>query len=468
MEGRRQDRARRHGSLCWWIVLVVGLAMQLWLWTRAVWIYGDQLELYSLGLALARDGRLLAFGKLSTGDYFIPGVLLELLVGLPLLAWLDYRSPTLVLVALHLAAALLLSRTLSRDFGWRLATIYLVIFWLSPWRLYHSGFLWETNYLLLPAALHLWSARALSQRAAAWPSAVLAGTLVLSAQLHGSFVILLLAALFLAFRRRIHLHAGGALVGAGLAAVALIPTLLALLTNGEAPPRPAAPADLLTRLNSLQKAFFYWFRLGSLDVGRRFRQSLFCHAPGGGDASPDPGLCHLVQVTEVLALASVAVSLAAGWWLLREASASPAERDRRSPGRWHRDYALATFVAVLVSALFCPVLLQGWHVLIALPAACLAPALWIDGRWPRAGAWLRAVMLLFVLWRIPASLLFAGHPMYARPATPELPRNLVPGELLPLLPEVRRDRRERPRQSALPRRSRGEPGSTRGGSGTPG
>jgi len=409
------------------VVLATGVVLQTWLWIRAVWIYRDQVELYTLGLALARDGDLLPFGKLATGDYPIPGVFLELLVGLPLLAWFDYRASTLVLLAFHLAAALVLAQLLKRDFGWRFATIYLAIFWLSPWRLFHSGFLWEVGYLLLPAALHLWCCRNLSDQKSPAISALLAATLLLTAQLHGSVMILVLASLLLLLRRRIQLHWGGAALGAALGSLPLLPTLIAVL-RGAAPPTSAAPAaGLLVRLNSAEKGFFYWFRLSSLDLGRRFRQSLFCQQPGGGEEVPAPLLCHVVHLTEVLALASVVVSLVAGWWFLR--------RRQETPGDWYRAYALALLVALLVAALSSPVLIQGWHALIALPAACLPVALWVSTRWRTAGPWLRTIMLLFILWRIPASLLLLGHPMYTQPSDPNLPRHIVPQELQGLLPD---------------------------------
>lgn len=409
------------------VVLAAGVLLQAWLWFRAAWLYRDQVELYTLGLALARNGELLPFGKLATGDYPIPGVLLELLVGLPLLAWFDYRASTLVLVLIHLTAATVLALLLRSDFGWRFATVYLALLWLSPWRLYHSGFLWEVSFLLLPAAVHLWCCRKLRDRASPITSALFAATLLLTAQLHGSVMILVLASMILLLRRRIRLHWGGAALGAVCGSLPLLPTLIAVLRGTALPAATAPAAGFLVRLNSAEKGFFYWFRLGSLDLGRRFRQSLFCQQPGGGEEAPTPLLCELVQLNQVLALASVAVSLAAGWWFLRQR--------QHAPGDWYRTYASSMLAGLLTAALLSPVLLQGWHVLIALPAACLPLAFWICSRWRTAGTWLRTIILLFILWRIPASLLLLGHPMYAKPSDPDLPRHIVPQELQELLPD---------------------------------
>ena len=408
--------------------------MQIWLWLRSVWIYIDQVELYKLGMALARDGELLPFGKLATGDLPIPGVLLEFLIGLPLMAWLDLRASALVLVLFHLATVLILSRVLAKDFGWRFATLYVAIFWLSPWRLFHSGFLWETNYLLLPAALHLAACRASRTEAHLGASAVLAATLLLTVQIHASVLILGVSCLFLLIRRRLHLHWGGFALGSALGAIPLIPTITALMGSSGLSARPESAANLLVRLNSVEKGLLYWFRLSSLDVGRRFRQSLFCTEPGGGETVPEPLLCHLVELTQILALASILVSFFAGWWYFRRRLRAQDEGTDPATGGWYRSYTLTMLLAVLVSAMMSPVLIQGWHVLIALPACCLPVAAWITYRWPTAGSALRPVIVLFVLWRIPASLLMLGHPMYAQPASADLPRHIAPAELRVLVP----------------------------------
>jgi len=430
-----QEAEDRRWRVYWGLVLLTGLLMQIWFWLRSVWIYLDQVALYELGMALVRDGELLPFGKFSTGGTLVPGVVLELLVGLPLLGWFDLRASTLVLSLFHLGATLIISRVLVEDFGWRVATVYLVVFWLSPWRLFHSAFLWETNYLLLPAAAHLVSCRALRTQARFGASALLAATIVVTAQIHGSVLILVIACTILLIRRALHLNFAGVALGTVLGSISLLPTLTALARGIDLPMQSDSAAGLITRLNSVEKALIYWFRLGSLDVGRRFRQSMFCTEPGAGDTVPQPFLCGAVEITQILALASVVVAVVAGWWLLRRSPARQGESGEHSTLAWYREYTIAMFLAVLVAALLSPVLIQGWHVLIALPIACFPVAAWIVHRWPTAGSSLRAIIALFLLWHIPASLLLLGHPMYARPSSAELPRHIAPPELRMLLPD---------------------------------
>ncbi len=456
----------------WWAVaalLAAGSGIQLALWQRAVWLYRDQVELLTLGWQLAEGGGLAPFGKLMTGGYPVPGVLLQLLIGLPLEVWPDYRAPGLLLVGVHLAAGLVLARMLGRDFGAPFAALYLAVLWLSPWRLYHSGFLWEANYLLLPAAAHLAACRALAEQPRRGPSWVLGLLLVLTPQLHASFPILWVATLLLWWRGRLRPRPWPALAGMATAALGLLPTAAALLA-GESPPRPEAAAGWLERLNSAQKALVYWFRFGSLDVGRRYRETVLCGRPGGTGVAggESPAGCLLADATQVVALASVAAALVAGWWLWRHSGArsSGAIGWPEPPGAcwgWYRAYALALLAAVLICAPASPVQVQGWQLLLALPAACLPVAGWIAGVWPRGRPWLRAALVVFLFWRLPAVLVLGwGHPMYATPERPDDPRHMVPEVLRPLFPAPGpADSRSRPADPIARRVTRRDPGAAK-------
>lgn len=413
------------------ILLALGILLQFWLWSRPVWLYRDQVELYTLGLDFARDGKLDAFGKLMTGDYTIPGVFLQLLVGVPLMLWRDARAPTLLMGLTQVAAAVLFARVLRRELDGRASALFLAVFWLSPWRLYHSGFLWEANFLFLPAAVHLWACRELRSEARVWPSLALGLTFLLTAQVHAAILILALATLFLLWRRRLVIEPRAALAGAFLGSITLWPTLAALLAGRRPETAGEAAAGLLTRLNSVEKGLVYWIRFGSPDVGRRFRETVFCALPGGREGS---GIaCGAIELTEAVALVGVVLSLVASWWFWRRREAS-----EREPEGWLRDYALAVLAGVVVAAALSPVLVQGWHLLIAMPAACLPVALWLRAAWspgkPRFHAWLRAAMVVTVLWRLPAVVLLGlGHPMYVKPEDPAQRMHVAPEALRELL-----------------------------------
>ena len=403
-------------------VAVAGLALQVLLWWRSLWIYRDQAELLELGLELAAGGRLAPFGKLMTGDLLIPGVLLELLVGLPLLAWADPRAPVALFLPLHAAAAWILWRILERDLGRSVAGVFLALFWLSPWRLYHAGFLWEPGYLMLPAAVHLAACRALAERPRFAPSAAVGATLALTFQLHASAVVLAAATALLLWRRRIRIAWGGLATGALAGALTLLPTAAAWL-GGQRPDRPAVDVELGLRFGSPFKAVLYWLRMGSLDLGRRFRETVFCDPHAAAAGAGDWRLCGLAGALALVAVVSTVIALLAWRRFLGRRSATPR-------AAWYRGYALAMVGGSMAAALVSPVLLQSWHLLVALPAATLPVAIWFAAIWPGVAGWRRGALALFVLLRPALALLLAfGHPMFATPLDPSVPRHLVPPEL---------------------------------------
>lgn len=70
-------------------------------------------------------------------------------------------------------------------------------------------------------------------------------------------------------------------------------------------------------------------------------------------------------------------------------------------------YAMSALFALLFAAGVAPITLQTWHVVIAAPAACLPVALWIAARWPFERRWLQALVVAFLLARLPLAGLMA-------------------------------------------------------------
>ena len=190
------------------VILCTGAALQVLLWSRQ-WIYGDQYALLLSGIGILETGDLPPFAKTMSGGGRVPGALLPLLVAAPLQVWADYRAPGLLIGLSHVAAAAVLAVCIGRALGARFLAAYLAVYWLSPWRLYHAGFIWEPAYVFLPAALHLASAYHLRERPHAGWSLLHAANLTLALQLHGSFLVLALLTAGLAAVRRIRLDVRG-------------------------------------------------------------------------------------------------------------------------------------------------------------------------------------------------------------------------------------------------------------------
>ena len=420
-------------------ILCVGAALQALLWSRQ-WIYGDQYLLLLSGVEVLETGDLPPFAKTMSGGGRIPGALLPLLVAGPLQAWADYRAPGVLVGLSHLAAVAVLSACIGRALGARFLAAWLAVYWLSPWRLYHAGFLWEPAWMFLPAALHLASAYRLRERPHPGWSLLHAATLTAAAQLHASFFVLAVLTAALAARRRIRLHVRGALAGVLAGGLTLVPTAQALVAGGLPQILPGHTDDLprvLVGLVNLPKSLAYWFRLGSLDIGRRLDQAVYAEVEAAASGAGTAFAAGLAGAVVAASTASVALAVFASWrWFRRRPPLDSDEPDRGPQADWLRAYAGWCLAALLAAAVLSPVPVQGWHAVVALHAACLPTAAWVRDAFRSSSPLPRAIAAAFILLEVVIVLLLAfGHEMYqplsgdalARQGMPDAVRALIPG-----------------------------------------
>ena len=151
----------------------------------------DAVHLLEMGLRYASSGELTPVAKQMSGGGNVPGGLLQLLVGVPLMIAPHFRSPVVVTQVFHLVAGVVTLLVVRQAAGSVFAAVFALCWWLSPWRLHHSGLIWEPAYLYLPAALHLWACwRSRVAGAPLVASAVLGLVLTATPQIHASFVVL--------------------------------------------------------------------------------------------------------------------------------------------------------------------------------------------------------------------------------------------------------------------------------------
>lgn len=436
-------------------VVGVGFALQMFLWSRQ-WIYGDQYALLTPAVEYLASGELAPFSKSMSGGGRIPGTLLQLVIATPLRLWSDFRAPALAMGLSQVAALGILLWVGASAHGRRFAPAFAAVYWLSPWRLYHAGFLWEPGFLLLPAALHLGCCWLLRHPAgdqepdtpATTPAMTMAAsfglgaTLLATLQIHASFLVLALASAILMWRRLIRPRLTGLAAGVVAGGLTLVPTAIAFATGDL--PRIAPNIDdrvalPLLVISNAGKAISYWFRMGSADIGRRLRQTAWLDTTPAGTEAPVALPSLLVSAVVLLSVVSVVIAVYANWrYLHREDSMPP--RDPSDPGApevldtWLQGYTLVMLVALAAAGTLSPVPVQGWHVLIALHAACIPTAFWLL-RSVDTGGRARALGIAFVALLIVTSVLVGlGHPTYLRPDEIHVQQQNIPELLRPLIP----------------------------------
>ncbi|HVF61785.1 MAG TPA: hypothetical protein VNJ70_18410 [Thermoanaerobaculia bacterium] len=395
-----------------WAVLAAGLALSAWMVARSQ-VGGDQLNLLARGWLLIEDGVWVPYGNPTSMGGAQPGGLSALLVALPIALWRDHRAASALVLLTHLAAYLLLDRTLRRALTPLGRLLFAVLYWLNPWRLYFSAFLWNPNWLFLPAVVHLWSAWEQRERARFWPSFLHVLALALGFQIHASVVLLGIATVLLLWRRAMRLHWGGAAAAALLGAAALLPWALAAGADpGALPAQRGFPFRGLLLVAPFLKGLLYWFRYASLGVAQRMADLDFASSLGEAvDRWLEPageGLLAVLGLTIVLPLlANARLWRRPRRWLRRQ----PAVSARG----WVRGYVVSCFAAAALTFALAPTTIMMWQALVALHAAVLPPVLWAEalarsrrwGRWAAQGAWAWATASLVVV-----VLIALGSPHY--------------------------------------------------------
>jgi hypothetical protein len=372
-------RGRRRADLLVVAVFALGLALSLLLALRSQ-VGGDQLNLLARGWLLVERGEWVPYGNPSSSGGAVPGGVTALIVGGPLALWPHHRAAVLGMLLTQVVGFLLLDRWLREALGHRERLLFAVVYWLNPWRLVLSGFLWNPGYLLLVGAAHVWTLW--RQRAAPRLGLSVAHALALGIgfQIHPSVVLLGMVSLLALFTRHFRPSWTGLALGSVLAALPLLPWLLAI--GGEPAMLPTSKGFLgrgLVLVFPLLRGILYWLRHVSLHLSGTESQLDFAPSLGAlGRMLSGLG----VLLTQVVGAPSLALPLLANLRLWRPLFLGRwrAWRPLVLPGRgrrqWVRSYVRLCFVAALLVYALAPTTVMWWQGVSLLHAAVLPLALW--------------------------------------------------------------------------------------------
>ena len=330
-------------------LLLVGLALSGLMVVRSQ-VTGDQLSFLARGWLLAFEGEWVPYGLLTSSGGKNPGALTSLLSGLPMLVWEDHRAPTVLLWLSHLAAFLVLFRLFKRVLDPLELTLFVLLFWFSPWRLYHSSFSWTPNYMILMGALYTWSLFELRRhRRVGWSflHVVIVG---LAFQIHPSSFLLVIASGLLLWRGYFRIHLGGALLGVAGVLVSLLPWLAAVIDDPSLLPAGSGmPGRGLLLVFPVVRGLLYWIRYASLSVS-----SSFLALDGVADRLV-PSVLYLTALPSIWANVRLWRHQRGIWWQEVDRDASDRE--------WLRGLTRWILLSVLVTAALSPTTVMSWQLL---------------------------------------------------------------------------------------------------------
>ncbi len=351
---------------------------------------GDQLNLLARGWLLEARGELIAYGNPLSSGGDGPGAATTLLVAAPLFAWSDHRAPVVLIWMLHLAAFLLLDRRLRAAFSpWERAA-FAVVYWLNPWRLEASAFLWNPNFLFFFGALHFATAFDQRERPRFGASCLHLAALGVGAQLHPAMLLLIVTSLLLWRRGVVQVHWGGVAAGIALTCVLLVPWWQAAAAE---PAIVAAgggfPFRGLIWVQPWIKGLSYWLRYPSLLINKQsaiFDFSAFAGVAADRLLTPlAKGLVGTAGAATMLAVLLANIDFFrrrfdAG---VRAAFARPRAAEAREPllpedrRRFVEDYTFWCFVAAAVVFAAAPTTPQSWQAVPLFQAAVVPVVFWL-------------------------------------------------------------------------------------------
>ncbi len=402
----------------WWTIFLLGCALSVLMALRSQ-VDGDQSLMLDLGWRLLTNGEWLQYGMPTSAGGRSPGGLTGLLVAFPLYLWPDHRALALLTAVVHAVAFLLLVRAVRPALTPQAIWLLLLFVWLNPWRMYYSAHIWNSNFMLVAAILHMMSAQQMSLHKNAVATCLHVVLIAVAMQIHTSAAVLGILSLLLFWRKIIRVHWGGFAVGVVLGAALYVPWLLAILNDPE-----LAPGEKGFFLRGLLLVFpflrgvLYTVKMATLSMPSRTMDFDFASTFG---AASNAWLLPVGMVLTALAHVTVLPSLWAHYrfarrfvrqdWPRFRTPSRWQPQDVSHPRRWLRSYMALTLLAALISFAISPTTAMFWQAFILLPVVALVLIMTIEAlqrsrwaHWTRRGlqGWSVAAILIMIFQALAA------------------------------------------------------------------
>ncbi len=390
------------------VVYVAGLALAVTM-SASLGVTDDEITLTGIADRFVDDG--VARRELPghpTLSRFPAGVFLHMTFGLTQLIAPGVASARVMALGLLALSTAYLALVIAREISARYAFWFLLMYWVSPWTLYHGAMAWEPALMLTLGSLVFAMCLGMRKQPDFRRSAILGYLLTVAAQVHGAAIVPLMTVAYLALRRTIWIVGSGILVGVLLGALTLVPDFngrgAAAVGETLSTRHPDSHVGFgLVHVYPVIRAAGFWLRMGSSDMNRQMRQNRLYEGGTFGHRSGDLVVRVFMVAVTGLSFVSVLVSVVASVWFLGKG----ALRSARPPMVWMRTYSRVSLAALLVSAALSPVCIQGWHSVVASSAASVPVAAWCERHCTTSRAAMRALVVGLVALRVAVILAVA-------------------------------------------------------------
>ena len=391
-----------------WAGVLLGLGLSWWYACNQI-VDGDQLQMIHKGYLGAYQGLWLSYGNAASVVGNVPGSLLAWIVGGPLLVWDSPYAPMLLLILLRLAGFLMLDAVVRKVFpdSGLVRLTFLLLCWLNPWFLFDS-LLYNPAYLIFCIGLHCWTAWHMQHERSFMTTLAHVLAIGIAMQLHFSWPLLVFLSALLFYRGLLKVDWFAVLVAATLILLSLLPYLMQLWAD----PSMARNADPETRsryigwgavnVYPVLKSALYWLRYGSWSFPSKLVNDT-------GFQWLDIPLLQMVLMFVWKAMLGILGAITVFIAAIANVTAFNHIRSRLrrtspvavAPVDWMLIYAMAAFIAALISAGLAPLVFNYWHLTLIFPVALFPVLFWtnkyLSREMRRNATGFVVVSLLFVL-----------------------------------------------------------------------
>ncbi|MCX6360890.1 MAG: hypothetical protein NT029_13850 [Armatimonadetes bacterium] len=390
------------------LVMLVGVILQaaMGLWLP---ITGDEVNAAGIGREWVRTGRVIAsLPGQDVTSHSPMGAFIHVVFGFTQRISEGVVSARVLTFALMVAAALLLAASLWRHVSPRFAVWFTAAYWLGPWTVYHAAMAWEPALTMALAAVVFSACLHLRERAGQAASAAVAWALAAALQVHGQFVVLVMAVGWLVAARRIRVAVAGALAELVIGSVTLWPGLfprpMRAMENAVSKEHEDARLGFgLMQGYPMLRAAGFWFRMTSADLNRQFRENRLYQIDATDGAAAKTAKRTLSVGLLGLSLASVLAGVAACVWFYRRSTAAGLD----AAMAWLRGYSMVLCGSLLVATAASPVCVQGYHAIAAATGAAIPFAAWCGRIWSSDRRWGRPLVVALFAVRVAVTLFVA-------------------------------------------------------------